>query len=71
MTNVELVGGPLDGQEIDLDVEMTDPSLSSIKFSWGLRDEVASASRMARYVVTELAWRPGRLVLFFDGYEEP
>jgi hypothetical protein len=62
-TITELIGGPLDGQEVDLDVTIDDPTLDYIDFACIDEDRV-TVLFTARYRV--MVWRKRRLALVFD-----
>lgn len=63
-TVTELIGGPLDGQEIDLDCEI-DKTLDSIRLTWSLED-CFDPQPIVKYKVKH--WRDRGLALVFDGY---
>ena len=69
MIVTELIGGPLDGIEIELDEDTCTADLDSISIAcWKEGDQPIVTPTIVRYKVT--VWRFQRLALLFDGYED-
>jgi len=69
MIVTELIGGPLDGIEIELDEDTCTADLDSISIAcWKEGDKYIVTPTIVRYRVT--VWRFQRLALLFDGYED-
>ena len=67
----ELIGGPLDGIEIDLDddISVESSTLHSVHIAmWQEGDSPIVKPILLRYMVA--IWRHHRLALIFDGYDE-